>query len=691
MSQATEKLLHIIRSGDKHESSTAQASPTAKVSRFRIPRPWTTKSRRLGVDIAPRGLRLMLVADTEAAPKILGFRDIAYPEGANPGSAGFPAFLRREVKSLCGRTDDLKIWSHVFSFRTQLQHILVPKVPPWELYDLVYWRVKRDNPFDDKEFLLDFKVQGQIMDKGAVKHSVICCVAPRKELALTRSWFVEAGLPLAGLTPAPLALQAMFRHPFLHVDAPYFATLQVEQDWSRIDIFADGNLVMSRLVKTGLSSMADTLVQHCNERLAGRREEARQGRADAARGMVELDVSIKDDEDAEVEAMAASLVQDDEVQTGTALPRLSSVDIPEDVRKPPATEHVGEPLDMDRAMNMLIQTLANGRDVSSIPWEAISDDQIFEMIAPVCERLAKQVERTFAYNTREQNQERTELLLISGDLAVNVRMREVFWGILGVPTQALDPLDPEQQPKWGPTTPPTQLDRIQHNLALALALCTPGNCLNLQATFHQHEEARSVTRVNMAMFVTTIILLLALSTVYMFQGKDIAAKQETLAGLDRELTEFTPRLGEDMLMRSANEIREQQEELRSLSARLQTLAMLREVAALTPEHIRLFNVRVDGGARRQADARARSSEPVAGGKALVMDGMIVGDPMGFETALAGYIIALQRSPLFEPPQVHDKRLESGNHGEERMRFVLHLPMHARPNSSSRLDAVASRE
>jgi hypothetical protein len=66
-----------------------------------------------------------------------------------------------------------------------------------------------------------------------------------------------------------------------------------------------------------------------------------------------------------------------------------------------------------------------------------------------------------------------------------------------------------------------------------------------------------------------------------------------------------------------------------------------------------------------------------------MDGMITGDPLGFETALAGYIMALQRSPLLETPQVHDKRLETGPLGDERLRFVLQASLTGKDAQASR--------
>lgn len=693
MAESTEKLLNIIRESSGTGPSVDMGRPLEPGSplrkriptRWSIPSPWRRRRRRLGVDISPRGLHLMLTTDTPRLPRILGFREISYPSGIKPDSPGFPMFLRREVQALCGRVDDLAVWTHAFSPRAQFQNVLIPKAPPWEIYNLAFWRLKKDNPFDESEFLLDLEVQGQVMDKGSAKLCVLCCLAPRKELAETKALFAQAGLPLAGLTLGSLALQTMFRARILPVRSSSFATLHIGRNWSRIDIFSRGNLTLSRVVKTGMNSMAEALIQGCNEKIMAASTASLSPDNNAAPLMPEIEALIEPEREPETEAFSVSKNQDtfknsaalvhethhmDALVPGSAqsaLTPLENVPSPQPGQPPPLT--------LDQGIDLLIHALTSPQDPPSLPCGPLSVEEAFSLAAPVTERLARQVERTFEYNVREQGHERVETLLLSGDLSPSDRMRRFFHDILGVETRILDPLNPDMHPSWRTSAPATPLERVRHNLALSLALCDDGNCVNLLRTYQQREEAKSTTRVNMAMYVATIAVLLLLSVIYGLQGREIRANSQTLAELDRRLAEFSPRLSGDMLMDTAHQVRERQEKLRALSSRLEVLAMLREVSALTPEHIRLFNIRIDAGSKQPGGPRTGASPPqTASGKALVMDGMIIGDPMGFETALAGYIIALQRSPLFDAPQVHDKRMETGARGEERMRFVLHVPV-----------------
>ncbi|WP_045222678.1 hypothetical protein [Desulfonatronum thioautotrophicum] len=714
--ESTEKLLRIIREADRNRVRTgipayaggtdasgsqkagaggsvfattgpADLKPPVAPSRrsaSRLPRlpGLTGRGRRLGVDISPARLHLVLTTDG-SAPRLLGTRESAYPPGMSPEAPNFPAFLHQEVQALCGRTSDLRVWAHFFSTRAQLQHILVPKVPAWELYDIVFWRVKKDNPFDENEFLLDFEVQGQLADKGVARLNVLCCLVPRRELAEARAVFGDAGLPLAGMTLASLAFQRLFRGPMMPVQATSFATLHVGRNWSRIDIFSGNNLYLSRVVKTGLYSMAESLVQHCNEQLehtiatqpdsapqpdsASRRDPA--DLADLA--MPELEVHLDVEPDSRPAVASAGPSGEAPAEHGAAdtdpVPDKNEIPATETPQRPAPADTTRSPINLDQGLNTLVCTLAQTSDQNPLP--GLSDAAIIDLIRPVCERLSRQVERTIDFNVREQHQERAEVLLLSGDLAVNQRVRQYFHDSLGLQTLVLDPLDPERHPIWADRAPATDLGRVRLNLALALAMCDDKQGLNLLRPQRQQEQARSESRVNLVVYAATILMLLVCGTFYHLQGHALETKTRELDRLDQELATFVPALSGDILLSEAARFRDSQADLRQLSARLEVLALLRDVLGRTPDHVRLFNVRIDSGegSRPAPGARAARSDSR---RALVMDGMITGDPMGFETALAGYIMALQRSPLLETPQVHDKRQETGPLGEERLRFVL---------------------
>jgi hypothetical protein len=92
------------------------------------------------------------------------------------------------------------------------------------------------------------------------------------------------------------------------------------------------------------------------------------------------------------------------------------------------------------------------------------------------------------------------------------------------------------------------------------------------------------------------------------------------------------------------------------------MAVLGELSALTPTHIRLINLKADFGTilPDQATDKAKETqkEPVGGKMGnLVVDGVIFGNRRTLESSLAGYIVNLQASPLFQQISIQKNSVE----------------------------------
>lgn len=691
MSQSTEKLLRIIRDGEQsrspHRSGAESRSPAPALSHsgkgsfwsFRVPY-FPGRFRRLGVDVRPRELQLALASESGSVPRLIGTRATAYPPGSSPGCPGFPAFLRREVTVLCGKLNDLRIWSHVFSTRIQLQHVLVPKVPSWEVHEIVAWRLKKQNPFDERDFLLDLEVQGQVEEKGVAKLRVLCCLVPREELKQIRGWFELAGIPLAGLTLASLALEQLFRSPIMPVQNRSYAALHLDSDWSRIDLFSGQGLTLSRVVKTGFRAMAEDVVQYLadQEGVAPSSEEE----TSSLHVMPELEISsrgipssaVAEKTNPDLETESRTFPSFANLSDGTPLSHqrsgLNDLDQREGGNK---TKRSAVSLTAEQGMDLLEQVLVQGEAVGldAVNSFRLTEAKAMHLMAPVCDRLFRQVERTFDFHVREQRQERPELLFISGDIAANSKFQASFERAVGLSVRPLAPHDPWSK-TLGISSDTADATRTRNSMAFALATCDPNHTLNLLRSYEQRELARSESRVNMAVYAATICLLLFLTLAYALLGRGMKAKMEEMTGLDHQLAEYVPPVNAELLMFTAKQIHDHQEMLRAFSTRLEVPAMLQDILMRTPENIELFHLRIDSSPR-PIEIGQRLSEP-GSRRILVMDGVVQGDPQGHETALAGYIVALHRSALFQAPRVIDKRSEAGPDGQEQLRFVLQLEM-----------------
>jgi len=105
------------------------------------------------------------------------------------------------------------------------------------------------------------------------------------------------------------------------------------------------------------------------------------------------------------------------------------------------------------------------------------------------------------------------------------------------------------------------------------------------------------------------------------------------------------------------------------------IAALSEIAELTPTNIRLLNI----SAQLEAPPGAEEKIPE---KTIVIGGIILGDRMALESILAGYLIALKGSPIFDQPVISEKTLGVFNNNEV-LQFTTHLKLISKQNGTNK--------
>ncbi|MCK4533946.1 MAG: hypothetical protein KAT81_00365 [Syntrophobacterales bacterium] len=58
-----------------------------------------------------------------------------------------------------------------------MQSIRIPKVGKRQLENAVCWTAKKNIAFDERQTILDFEVQGEMVESGITKLSVLVCTA----------------------------------------------------------------------------------------------------------------------------------------------------------------------------------------------------------------------------------------------------------------------------------------------------------------------------------------------------------------------------------------------------------------------------------------------------------------------------------------------------------------------------------
>lgn len=681
---STDKLLRIIRGAEGAGASGAGASgrtgkggaPAASAGPGRrsravlrqltAPRSAARKGGVVGVDIAPTGLRLAKMAHGADGPRLLGCREVPFGPKMGPDSPDFPAFLGRQLNEFLQGDKGLELWSLASSAQAELLHVNIPRVPPSRVSDTVYWTAQKERPFDPAQFVMDYEIQGDVDDKGIAKRRALVYLVPAAEVARVTALFASAGHRLAGLTISPLALQTIFRRNWTPgADRPC-ANVFIGRNWSRIDIFTGGELVLSRGVNTGLSSLADALAEGYNERLRLRAEAAARPAPPAPSGPLAPESAMELDLDLEIlpeqDRPAGTPTLELELEPAPAMP------LPEPAA-PPAR------MDAETARQVLSARLLGGEPDPALPGAELDEAEVVELAGSAVHRLGRQLDRTFHHFSELHGGAVVEHMLFSGVVSSSQALLDALARDLGIPAELLDPLASDACRVGAAGLPGARADRLALNLVTGLALSDSTDTPNLLHTYKAKDRALQVVRQGNAVYAVFLALVLALAGVWFWQDGVARGKRAELGQLRGRIAAFQPVVDQNLLLNLAGDLGRKRLRLKDLSRRYEGLALFNELSALLPESVLLRNVSVElpGPAAAQAKAPAAKGAPApAQAGFVVLDGQVAGDPEMYDARLAAFLIRLEGSPLFEGAVIHERQVLRPAAGGEVLRFVVHV-------------------
>jgi len=149
--------------------------------------------------------------------------------------------------------------------RVEVRHVRIPKVVKKQIGNAIYWTARKENPFDEKEKVFDFELQGEVVEQGIPKLSAMVYTAPSREIENLRTIFSKIGWPLTGISIVPFSVQNLFRTEWIPAPEGTIVNMFIGNDYSRIDIYSGGNLVMTRGIRAGLNSMVESLTETYND------------------------------------------------------------------------------------------------------------------------------------------------------------------------------------------------------------------------------------------------------------------------------------------------------------------------------------------------------------------------------------------------------------------------------------------
>jgi len=619
---STKKLLDLIRGKSASEKDSHETSEVLPLSRSQRAQEFLKglllfkKRVNIGVEIGYTDLTLVkMVQFSESRYKLLDYKSIPFNPNVAIRSPDFYQFLRSAVTEFCGFLRNVNLWTSISTTQVDVTQIRIPRVAKKELFNAIYWTAKREMNFDEKESTFDFEVQGEIIEDGVPKTKVMTYTAPKGTMNEIRDLFAQSGVPLAGVTATSFAIQNLFRTGWVATpNITTYANLYLSDAYSRIAIFSEGNLVLTREIKTGVDSLIISAVESFSDAI------------DAPESLDALE------------------------------------------RKLDALE-----VNWERAKALLF----NGKNTphKSPEGAAVEPDneKILEMVGPALERLIRQVERTFEFYARLGKSGAVEKLFISGAVNICEAIVSHISQSLAIKIEIIDPLNPAN-PFLTDVLPPVSVaERALYTSTMGLALSGNARTPNLLFTFNDKEKQAAVARINISIFVVFMSIISILAGYFFWQEHVSSQQQKEISRSQQQLAQYSPLVDQNLFMQTAAKVKSEQQILKANANEYLGIAVLSELSALTPNNIRLINITADLG--RLPEVAVKDGNPgqkKSISKSLVIDGIVQGDSQTLEASLARYLMKLGSSPVFVNPAVHASSLETYQEIGEALHFVLKM-------------------
>ena len=549
---STEKLLDLIRSSTKTDNEFPNITPSRSFPQ-RIKSYFSNlfsfkKSITVGVDIGYSELKL--VKTSESSPQkqqLLDYVKVPYLPNVSVNDPEFIPYLKSVLTRFCGFAKRAEIWANISSARVEMRYLKIPKVPQKQITNAVYWSFKKITSFNEKDTTFDFEVLGDMQEGSAQKIEVMAYTAPTHEIKKLKGIFSKSGFPLKGISIVPFAFQNLLLNNWVGTDAKNVSSLYIGRDWSRIDIFSNGYLVLSRGIKAGIKTMRATIT--------GEKDENR----------MELSSKPVDPDEAEKTEINADRAQE------------IFFDFPQDSSLP-----------------------------DTRPAELKHDEkEIFQMILPALKRLVRQVELTFEHFSANFENESVERIYISSSARPHKFIVEYIGNELGIPKENFDPFSINSDFSGEVSGPESALEREAFAPATGIAISNNSITPNFLFTHKDKKKVADIHFINKILYAGFALIMILCVGFYFYQGNTIREKKDQVAMLKLEMSSFRSQVNQVAILKLVDEAKSNNEAFKEYGRKYLVIAALSEIAELTPTNIRLLNI----SAQLEAPPGAQKENP----------------------------------------------------------------------------------
>lgn len=296
------------------------------------------------------------------------------------------------------------------------------------------------------------------------------------------------------------------------------------------------------------------------------------------------------------------------------------------------------------------------------------EEEVFGVLRPALERLARQIDRTLEYYriqfTAGQSIERVYL---AGALNESPQCREHLARLLPAPLEFADPLaELGENGVDAAQIPADPIDRQSYATALGYALAGEEQAPNFLQTFRERQRQILFHRLNTGIFFAFAVLALVLGGIYASQLRSVERLEREHASMQARVRAAAPLLDAEGVLSRAGQLHQDHRALLQSLERRRPEAMIAELGLLTPPTIRLDTISSQLG-------QPRPSDTVPAGRWLRLSGVVSGDPEMLETELSLFVRSLETSPLFASVEVRD-RSQNRRAGALELDFALEMQL-----------------
>ena len=616
---STERLLELIRTENKEEIADSGRSSKRKSGRLKSLFSNTVSFKKnvtVGVDIGYDDLKMVkLQRVSDQHYEMLEYARVPFDPDIPRESPDFYQFLKPTLAEFCGSFRAIDIWCTISSARVETRQLRIPKVPARQLPNAIYWSYQKEAAFNEDDKVFDFEILGEVQDEQSVQTDVLAYTAPVEEVISLKDMFVKAGFPLTGVSIVPFAFQTLLRaHRIEAASDAHISSLYIGRDWSRIDIFSGGNLMLSRGIKAGVRTMMEAL-----------------------RKEIESD------------SKGLSLVKapDEDVGRIRAVKKKKRLDLELAQKYFFGYTHGATPQD------------AAGKQLR------INEAKIFGMIQPALERLVRQVERTIRHYALNYENARISKIYISSGVSPHQRILTYIAEELGMATEVLNPFSDGANFLPHVPVPDSLSEQSAFAPAMGMALADNSITPNFLHTYKDKRKAVRNQRINRGLFATFVLLMVVCVGISFLQERKIDEKDAQKIRLQQHLEGYNLRVDKNLILKLVDDIRVKNRADRAIGKKYLNLAVIGEVVKLTPANVRLLSISTQLGplpdkkpqeaAKKKKKKTKRQAEPPA--RVVILEGIVKGSRLSLESALAGYLMELKNSPLFDQPTISKKSFE----------------------------------